>query len=118
MGPTGEETLQPIASPAQLCSPLRSLTLLLARRIVPLASALGVAGIAVGQPAPASAPPDTLYGVVSFLDGNRVVTIHPGGGAVPLPGEAGIFQDPRLRCIGKALRYDDLPGLPRRLSLM
>lgn len=97
MGSTAEETLQPIASPAQLCLPLRLLTQLLARRIVSLASALGVAGIALGSAAPthASVPPDTLYGAGLLSATNRfqVVTIDPIDGITPLSGEAGYFQD-------------------------
>lgn len=63
MRSTGEATLQPIASPAQLCSPLRSLIISLARRIFPLACALGVAGIRGSRLARA--------GGVSFPGGGR-----------------------------------------------
>jgi len=114
MGWTAEEALLPIASPTQLGSPLRSLTISLTRRIVPLACALGVAGIAVGSAllAHASVPPDTLYGAALFPGSARVVTIHPGDGVAPLPGEAGLFQDLAFDASRRLFAVTTCPDFP------
>ena len=73
---------------APLCPPLRSLAVSLFGRIGPLACALVIAGIAVGnaQPPVASVPADTLYG--GSLD--HIVTLDQNDGSLttlaPQPG--------------------------------
>jgi hypothetical protein len=83
-------------------------------RILGLASALAIAGMLVagGRPTHAAAPPDTLHGVAELLEGNRVVTIHPGGGAVALPGEPGIFQDLAFDASGRLFATTTCPDFP------
>src|SRR5262245_22403258 len=67
------------------------------RRMVALASALGVVGMWVGvaQPTHASLPPDTLYGVTAAENTRPgIVTIDQSDAStVPLPILAGYFQD-------------------------
>jgi len=80
MGSPAEETLRPIASPARIGSPHRSLTISLARRIVPLASALAFVAVAAGnaRPTAASVPADTLY--ASRFD--VIATLDPNDGSI------------------------------------
>ena len=73
---------------APLCPPLRSLAVSLFGRIGPLACALAIAGIAVGnaQPPVASVPADTLFGGST----GHIVTLDQNDGSLttlaPQPG--------------------------------
>jgi hypothetical protein len=77
---------------APLCPPLRSPTISLVGRIGPLACALAIAGIVVGNArvTHASAPADTLYGA----GGDHIVTIDPSDGTITAlePQEGFYFQ--------------------------
>jgi len=73
---------------APLCSPLRSLAVSLVGRVGPLACALAIAGIAVGNArvTHASVPADTLYGLSLQYFGTppeySIVTIDPNDGSM------------------------------------
>jgi hypothetical protein len=75
---------------APLCTPLRSLAVSLLGQIGPLACALAIAGIAVGNArvTHASVPADTLYGT----NGDHLVAIDPNDGSItPLAPQPGFW---------------------------
>lgn len=111
MGGTPDETPRPIACPGRGSGSLR---LSAVRRIVPLAAALELAGLAPTDPAHASIPPDALHGVAgAATESIGVVGIDQADASItPLPGEPGFYQDLAFDSSGRLFATTTCPDFP------